>query len=52
VPDDSISLSMVIYNEIHKFSIYISYVVGYEARGSVMVKALCYKPEGRGFDSR
>jgi hypothetical protein len=22
------------------------------ARGSVVVKALCYKPEGRGFDSR
>jgi hypothetical protein len=21
-------------------------------RGSVVVKALCYKPEGRGFDSR
>jgi hypothetical protein len=26
------------------------YVLG--ARGSVVVKALCYKPEGRGFDSR
>jgi hypothetical protein len=24
----------------------------YGARGSVVVKALCYKPEGRGFDSR
>jgi hypothetical protein len=23
-----------------------------EARGSVVVKELCYKPEGRGFDSR
>jgi hypothetical protein len=22
------------------------------ARGSVVVKALCYKPDGRGFDSR
>jgi hypothetical protein len=22
------------------------------ARGSVVVKALCYKPEGRGFDNR
>jgi hypothetical protein len=22
------------------------------ARGSIVVKALCYKPEGRGFDSR
>jgi hypothetical protein len=27
-------------------------VVYYGARGSVVVKALCYKPEGRGFDSR
>jgi hypothetical protein len=28
----------------------IYFLVG--ARGSVVVKALCYKPEGRGFDSR
>jgi hypothetical protein len=28
----------------------VSYETG--ARGSVVVKALCYKPEGRGFDSR
>jgi hypothetical protein len=26
--------------------------VDWEAHGSVVVKALCYKPEGRGFDSR
>jgi hypothetical protein len=25
---------------------------GTGARGSVVVKALCYKPEGHGFDSR
>jgi hypothetical protein len=25
---------------------------GMGARGSEVVKALCYKPEGRGFDSR
>jgi hypothetical protein len=24
----------------------------YGARGSVVVKALCHKPEGRGFDTR
>jgi hypothetical protein len=24
----------------------------YGARGSIMVKALCYKPEGRGFKTR
>jgi hypothetical protein len=23
-----------------------------EARGSVVIKALCYRPEGRGFDTR
>jgi hypothetical protein len=26
--------------------------LGSGARGSVVVKALCYKPEGRGFDTR
>jgi hypothetical protein len=26
--------------------------LGSGARGSVMVKALCYKPESRGFDTR
>jgi hypothetical protein len=29
-----------------------SYLMELGARGSVVVKALCYKPEGRGFDSR
>jgi hypothetical protein len=24
----------------------------YRARGSVFLKTLCYKPEGRGFDAR
>jgi hypothetical protein len=28
------------------------YLQMYGARGSVVVKALCYKPEGRGFDTR
>jgi hypothetical protein len=28
------------------------YQVGKGARGSVVVKALCYKPEGRGFETR
>jgi hypothetical protein len=34
---------------------FVSYRMSYiipGARGSVVVKALCYKPEGRGFDSR
>jgi hypothetical protein len=26
--------------------------VFWEARGSVVVKALCYEPEGRGFETR
>jgi hypothetical protein len=29
-----------------------SYADGAGARGSVVVKALCYKPEGRGFETR
>jgi hypothetical protein len=29
---------------------YFYYFVG--ARGSIVVKALCYKPEGRGFETR
>jgi hypothetical protein len=40
----SISLESVI--------MYIRYLHKMEARGSVVVKALCYKPEGRGFDTR
>jgi hypothetical protein len=31
---------------------YNSRLVYVGARGSVVVKALCYKPEGRGFDNR
>jgi hypothetical protein len=31
-------------------NVYVTYI--YRARGSVAVKALCYKPEGRGFDTR
>jgi hypothetical protein len=30
----------------------IMYEVGTWACGSVVVKALCYKPEGRGFNTR
>jgi hypothetical protein len=38
--------------EIHKMTVLpiTSYFLG--ARGSVVVKALCCKPEGRGFKSR
>jgi hypothetical protein len=35
--------------ETHRHKIILTMNVG--ARGSVVVKALCYKPEGRGFDS-
>jgi hypothetical protein len=28
------------------------YIVHLGARGSVVVKTLCYKPEGRGFEAR
>jgi hypothetical protein len=30
----------------------LSVLIHSGVRGSVVVKALCYKPEGRGFDSR
>jgi hypothetical protein len=33
-------------------NIYFVYILPEGARGSVVVKALRYKPEGRGFDSR
>jgi hypothetical protein len=33
-----------------KFAIEMKYLVG--GRGSVVVKALCYRQEGRGFDNR
>jgi hypothetical protein len=33
--------------------LYIYYILGTcGTRGSVVIKALCYKPEGRGFDTR
>jgi hypothetical protein len=35
-----------------KFQNISSVFVSIGARGSVVVKALCYKPEGRGFDNR
>jgi hypothetical protein len=32
---------------------FVDYIIGGTgARGSVVVKALCYKPEGRGFETR
>jgi hypothetical protein len=31
---------------------FIGFLICILARGSVVVKALCYKPEGRGFDTR
>jgi hypothetical protein len=34
------------------FTLKLSATVYEGAHGSVVVKALCYKPEGRGFDSR
>jgi hypothetical protein len=38
-------------NAIHNGIIQATHI-HYGARGSVVVKALCYKPEGSGFDSR
>jgi hypothetical protein len=35
-----------------EFAAVCEYVVLDAVRGSVVVKALCYKPEGRGFETR
>jgi hypothetical protein len=37
---------------IHVYICLYIYVYIYWARGNVVVKALCYKPEGLGFDTR
>jgi hypothetical protein len=36
----------------HIFFVFNFIIILLRARGSVVVKALCYKPEGHGFDSR
>jgi hypothetical protein len=36
------------FSETHELTIYVDDI----SLGSVVVKALCYKPKGRGFDSR
>jgi hypothetical protein len=38
--------------EIPRFATRVLVAFSYFARGSVVVKALCYKPEGRRFDTR
>jgi hypothetical protein len=43
VPADSSHFFHVLWN---------SLLTNHGARGSVVVKALCYKPEGRGFETR
>jgi hypothetical protein len=41
------------YNwEAYSLQISISHISSVEARGSVAIKALYYKPEGRGFETR
>jgi hypothetical protein len=36
----------------HPFKVNFNIILRSGVRGSVVVKALCYKPEGRGFSSR
>jgi hypothetical protein len=40
-----------LFNRVSVFNIK-SYSILIGARGRVVVKALCYKPEGRGFETR
>jgi hypothetical protein len=51
--DSSLNLFINIFHLI-LFSAFIfeTLQIGKGARGSVVVKALCYKPEGRGFETR
>jgi hypothetical protein len=39
-----------VYSVVFLHIVHLTFITG--ARGSVVVKALCYKPEGREFDSR
>jgi hypothetical protein len=44
-----ISVRAILGSHVNNYDINL-YIMG--ARGSVVVKALCYKPEGRGFETR
>jgi hypothetical protein len=48
----SFSLHIILFAKIPLFLCYSFYILLFGARGSVVVKSLCYKPEGRGFDTR
>jgi hypothetical protein len=48
---------LIIFFEIKEFvlagqTVYSTYYFDDGARGSVVVKTICYKPEGRGFETR
>jgi hypothetical protein len=42
----------ILFKDIRFIIIIIIIIIIIGARGSVVAKTLCYKPEGRGFDSR
>jgi hypothetical protein len=43
-------LSLMLYNDL--LQLFYIFIILYLTRGSVVIMALYYKPEGRGFDSR
>jgi hypothetical protein len=43
---------LVTMRALYHFTIFHYILEATGARGTVVVKALCYKPEGRGFDTR
>jgi hypothetical protein len=59
-PEDSLPRSLelstspvhTIPTYVFKINLNVIYPLTSGARGSVVVKALCYKPEGRGFETR
>jgi hypothetical protein len=51
--DDNVFEELLLLREkLNSFLNYIFILLYSGALGSVVVKALCYKPEGRGFDTR
>jgi hypothetical protein len=50
--DDEPMISFLLYQELFSKSFHCTAYRQSGARGSVVVRALCYKPEGRGFDTR
>jgi hypothetical protein len=47
-----LSVKMLTFVRNYVLKYWSKYCIGAGARGSIVVKALCYKPEGCGFDTQ